>query len=537
MTEFGCTWDSALLLIFSPNVDPLIYYSHLGPMIAALLLGSFLLFNNRKALVNRTLFFVTIMFAIWTYFDLILWASPTPQDVMFFWSAILPVELLIYAGSLYLVYLFANSQKDISFKKKILIALPFIPLIVFLPTVYAVTGLSPDCDEGAIEGPVIQYMYLFEFVYIIWVALVATRGAMLLKEVNERKQMFLVGTGAVLLLLVFSFGNITLIFALDPAWEQYKLFGMPVFVAFIAYSIIKFKTFNTKLIATQALVAGIAVLIGARLFYSTTTIGTLLSAVTLGGFLVSGTFLVRSVKREIAQREELAIANKGQENLIHIMNHQIKGYLATARDIFAELLEGTDYGAMPEASKPLLAKGLEEMGDGVEYVQGILKGNSAHSGTVQYDLKPLDLKALIAELASKQKGVAEKAGLSFVSTIAEDDYAITGDAAMLEEAFKNLITNAIKYNNPNGSVAVSLARAGGKILFSVKDTGIGISKDDEQNLFKPGGMGKDSIKHNVESSGFGLALVKPVVEKHRGRVWYASNSPEQGTTFFVELPA
>ena len=78
MTEFGCEWDAAQFLIFSSNVDPLGYYSHLGPMIVALLLGIFVLLNNRKALVNWALFFVTLMFAVWTYFDLILWASPTP---------------------------------------------------------------------------------------------------------------------------------------------------------------------------------------------------------------------------------------------------------------------------------------------------------------------------------------------------------------------------------------------------------------------------------------------------------------------------
>ncbi|KKW44482.1 MAG: hypothetical protein UY94_C0022G0003 [Parcubacteria group bacterium GW2011_GWA2_56_21] len=126
MTEFGCEWDAAQFLIFSSNVDPLGYYSHLGPMIVALLLGIFVLLNNRKALVNWALFFVTLMFAVWTYFDLILWASPTPQDVMFFWSAIIPVEMLIYAGSLYLVYLFTNGQKDISLTKKILIAISCI---------------------------------------------------------------------------------------------------------------------------------------------------------------------------------------------------------------------------------------------------------------------------------------------------------------------------------------------------------------------------------------------------------------------------
>jgi two-component system phosphate regulon sensor histidine kinase PhoR len=252
--------------------------------------------------------------------------------------------------------------------------------------------------------------------------------------------------------------------------------------------------------------------------------------------LISGFFLIRSVRREIEQRAQLEVANAGQENLIHIMNHQIKGYLGTARSIFAELSQGNDYGEMPEASKPLLSKGLDEMAAGVDYVQGILRSDSAQSGAMPYTFAAIDLKNIVSDLVSKQKEIAEKAGLSFESKIDDGDYTMQGDATMLEEAFKNLITNAIKYNNPNGNVTVALSRSNGKFLFSVKDTGLGISADDAKRFFTPGGVGKNSIHYNVEASGFGLSFVKPVVEKHNGKVWYISNAPEKGSTFFIELP-
>ena len=151
-------------------------------------------------------------------------------------------------------------------------------------------------------------------------------------------------------------------------------------------------------------------------------------------------------------------------------------------------------------------------------------------------MNKIDIKQIVSDLTSKQKEVAEKAGLLFESKISDGDYNMQGDATMLEEAFKNLITNAIKYNNPNGSIAVALSRDNNKILFSVKDAGLGISEDDAKRLFKPGGVGKNSIHYNVEASGFGLSFVKPVVEKHQGKVWYTSNTPEKGSTFFIELP-
>ena len=76
MDFLNCNWDQANFLIFSKNVyDPLIYYSHLLPLVSALILGIFVFFSNKKLLVNKLFFLLTILFSIWTYFDLILWAT------------------------------------------------------------------------------------------------------------------------------------------------------------------------------------------------------------------------------------------------------------------------------------------------------------------------------------------------------------------------------------------------------------------------------------------------------------------------------
>ena len=137
---------------------------------------------------------------------------------------------------------------------------------------------------------------------------------------------------------------------------------------------------------------------------------------------------------------------------------------------------------------------------------------------------------------AEQKEVAEKRELSFESNIENGDYKITGDGVQLKEAFKNLITNAIKYNSPKGSVKVTFKKEYGRILFSVKDTGIGIADDDKAKLFTAGGVGKNSIKHNTDAAGYGLSFVKGVATAHKGTVGYKANVGEKGTTFFVELP-
>src|SRR3989344_6394731 len=100
MDAVSCGWDAARFLIFSDNVfASLVYYSHLGPLIVALLIGIAVIVNNPRALVNRALFTITISFAVWVYFDLILWATEKPEYTKFFWSGIVPFDLLIYAAS------------------------------------------------------------------------------------------------------------------------------------------------------------------------------------------------------------------------------------------------------------------------------------------------------------------------------------------------------------------------------------------------------------------------------------------------------
>ena len=245
--------------------------------------------------------------------------------------------------------------------------------------------------------------------------------------------------------------------------------------------------------------------------------------------------LINGVRKEVRQREALAIANAGQESLIHAMNHQIKGYLGKGRAIFAELLTG-DYGSMPETAKPMLEEGLSQSAKGVDYVQGILRGASAANGLLPYDMKSVDLKNLVLDVIAHQKPVAESKGLLFTSNITDDEYNIVGDATQLEEAFRNLIENAIKYNSPSGAVTVTLARDNKEIIFSVKDAGVGVAEDVKSRLFTAGGRSKDSTKYNADSSGFGLAFVKGVIESHKGNVGYKANVGEKGTTFFAKLP-
>jgi signal transduction histidine kinase len=537
-----CQFDTAYLLIFSDNVfASLIYYSHLGPSVVSLLLGIFVLINNPRGLANRILFLITFLFSVWAYFDLILWATERPEYSMFFWSALIHVELLIYILSLYLVLYFANGKKEISLYLKVIGLLLSTPVLLLAHTSFNLLGFDfTNCDRAAIEGPLWQYVYFVEFIIIGWVIIAAIRGWHTIKETAARAELALISIGVAAFLAIFAAGNITLILSLEWQYEQYKLFGMPILVAFIAYSIVKFKSLNGKLILAQILVVGLAVATLSLLFVRTIENVRVIAGLTFALVCVVGFILVRNVQREIRQREhieqlakDLESANERQVSLIHFITHQIKGFVTKSRNIFAAIKEG-DCGVVPEAAKPMIEEGFSSDTKGLVMIQDILNAANIKSGKVTFKMEPFDLKSLIEEIIASLKSAADAKGLALNVSLG-NTLTITGDRAQLSNVFKNVIDNAIKYT-PKGSVSVTLEKKDGKVVFTEQDTGVGITKEDMAKLFTEGGHGVESKKVNVESTGFGLYIAKSIVEAHKGRIWAESEGEGKGSKFIIELP-
>ncbi len=510
----------------------LVLYSHIPSTIVALIIGIFVLIKN-KTLLGKILFAIISFFSIWVLSSLVDWLSTNSIYTMATWSLFWITEGMIAVLSFYFFYVFLL-KKDLVFKKKILLFVPVIPLIILTPTTLNLMYFDLISCEA-------KQSFFDNYPYIL--GGLAILGIMLLVVMNWKKivssfkkEALLMFIGLELFLLAFfSLGFIASYYD-NYEIEFYGLFGMTIFMAFLAYLIVKFKEFNIKLISSQALVLASVILIGSQFFYlnDSSLSVKVLTTITLIISGALGLILVRSVKKEIALREQLEVANAGQTNLIHIMNHQIKGYLGINKNIFAELLTD-DYGQMPEEAKPLITKGFDQSEAGVEYVTQILRGESAENGRLSYDMKPMNFKDLVSEVVSKQKEIAEKKSLTLDLNSQDGVYDIIGDHDELREAIRNLIDNSIHYTF-NGGISVSLKNQAGKISLIVKDTGIGIKESDKPRLFKSGGTGKDSIKVNVQSSGYGLVFSKGVIEAHKGKIWFESDGEGKGTTFFVELP-
>ncbi|KJU81387.1 PAS/PAC sensor signal transduction histidine kinase [Candidatus Magnetobacterium bavaricum] len=190
---------------------------------------------------SKLLVSIAVGFFMWSFFDLITWLSHSSVAIMLSWMAVYFLEAMIFACSLYFTYVFIN-KKDVSFKMKFVIFLFLLPFIFLIPTRFGVKNFDAASCE-AIQGNFIYYLYFIEVLFSIWII------AILIKKYKRtekefKKQIVYFGSGIVFFLVAFSWANI--VGNITTSWKitQYGLFGMPVFLSFLAYLIVKFKTFN-----------------------------------------------------------------------------------------------------------------------------------------------------------------------------------------------------------------------------------------------------------------------------------------------------
>lgn len=112
---------------------------------------------------------------------------------------------------------------------------------------------------------------------------------------------------------------------------------------------------------------------------------------------------------------------------------------------------------------------------------------------------------------------------------------VFADGSKLEQAFTNLLGNAVEYSPSGTSVAVTCQHSGQHITVSISDQGPGIPAEEQEGLFIAFGRGKSKKTGGERSIGLGLAIAHKIIEAHRGRIWVESNS-DHGATFIFSLP-
>lgn len=540
------------------DIPTLVYYSHIPSAVVMLLLGVLVYLKNKRSLNSSVLFLITIFFSLWIVSDIIIWISPDSRLVMFLWSLINLFEISVSLLMFYFSYLFFQT-KDLSSKFKLLTILLVLPLVILSFTTFNLTGFNTSVCE-ATQGPLVYYFYIFEA--IVFVSLFIYLIKKIIKSnKKDRKLTTLFSFGV--LFFIFSFSGTNIIASLTQNWDilMYGLIAAPVFAGILVYSIVKYRVFNIKLLATQALVWAVVALVGSQFFFIKTPTNFILTGITFVGIIIFGQFLIKSVKREIKQREKLEelsiqlekskyrleesnlkleVANeklKGLDKLktefVSLASHQLRSPLTAIKGYTSMLLDG-DYGEMDPKVKDTIKMVEESSNNLTLVVEDLLNVSKIEAGGMKYVMEKFDFGELALNTAEGLAITAEKKGLKLICNIPNDKkYFVNGDKEKLRQIVINLIDNSMKYTE-KGQIEVSVSSNDNKIILAIKDTGVGIEKGKEEALFDKFSRGEGG-KLNAAGSGLGLYLVRELAKAHNGRVWAESEGIGKGSTFFVEL--
>jgi signal transduction histidine kinase len=171
-------------------------------------------------------------------------------------------------------------------------------------------------------------------------------------------------------------------------------------------------------------------------------------------------------------------------------------------------------------------------------INNILNVSKIDASKMILKQEKVQFKKMIKNCIEELKFLIENKEIDLKTDIRED-IMIIGDQLRIEEVIMNLISNAIK-NTPNkGIITVCLRKHRNKAFFSVKDNGIGITKDKMDHLFKKfGKIEREMLREdiNTKGSGLGLYISKEIIKIHNGEIWAESEGKNKGSTFSFFLP-
>jgi signal transduction histidine kinase len=232
---------------------------------------------------------------------------------------------------------------------------------------------------------------------------------------------------------------------------------------------------------------------------------------------------------------ELRLANRQKDELLSIATHQMRTNIAAIRG-HASLINEGDLGPIsPEIAETvkIISVSAESLS---KTVNDFLDLSKMELGEMRYYRKDFDLVDLVTEVVNELKKTIADTGLELRLNISQTPLNIHGDKAKFKHVLVNLVDNACKYTK-QGYIEISLGGTGnGKILLSIKDSGLGIKAETIPLLFQKFSRDVEANKANIHGTGLGLYIARKMVEAQNGRIWAESAGHGHGSKFCVEIP-
>jgi signal transduction histidine kinase len=252
--------------------------------------------------------------------------------------------------------------------------------------------------------------------------------------------------------------------------------------------------------------------------------------------------MIGAVRRSTTEAQRLAEeAARAHEltqlksEFVTLVSHELRSPLTSITGYVELLLEGSG-GASAEAQRESLGIVKRNADRLLQLIDDLLDMARIEAGKVELRRTRLDLAGLMQEVAKALRPQIEAKGQRLTLDLAEALPAVTADADRVTQILTNLLSNAHKYTPPAGSITITARGEEGHVRVNVQDTGIGLSSDDQAQLFTKFFRAQHRTTAGVGGTGLGLAITRALVELHGGEITVTSTLG-QGTTFGFTLPA
>ncbi len=505
---------------------------------------------DRTNKVNRAWFYFSIPFAIWS-FSLFQITNTFSEKTALIWQYILDVSA-IWIPVTYFAFITSLLRYKKSYTLRTLYVITGI-ITALSFTKWFKTGIGKIFDFFWVQpGPLyIIFPIFFALVVIISIGhiIVALKKTQSPSSYSSQlKNTIYAG------LVGFVAGSTNFfpqVFNIYP-FGNYIVVG---YVVIMVYGVVRHKLLSPKVVVAQLFTSGLILVSFIEVVLATSNRLILFRSLILTIVSVFSILFIRSVKKEIKIKDELAekeieLTKKNSElarisaektEFVSLASHQIRGPLTSIKGYSAMLLDG-DFGKLPKPAEDAAHIMMDSCNTLVRVVNDYLDITRIEQGRMKYEFTDVDVRGLIETCIKELTPSIERALLSCkvnLPTPTGDSktewWHIKADASKLKQVVLNLIDNAVKYT-PKGSIHIHLFETTDKkIRLEIKDTGVGIAPLTMPKLFAKFSRAENASETNILGTGLGLYVAKMMVEAFEGKIWAESEGEGKGSTFIVEL--
>ena len=569
-----CNYNNPQYLIISEKVPSLVYYSHLPITIMSLIVGIYLFSKNIKGIANQIVLIATIIFSIWVFLDSIFWASNRSDVIMFVWAIQILIEPLIHLSILYLLYVLTY-KKDLNFYFKLILLTIYLPIIILAPTKYILTSFNIETCLSQ-ETIYSYYSYLIESIYTLILICIGIMKYKLENDKKRREEIIYLTLGMAILLLAFSWGAIVGSFTENWNLAQFGLFGMPIFLSLLLYTIIKYKSFPLPLIGRNVLVFTLWILIGSLIIIPDIDTNHIITGITFIISLIIGIILIRSTRREVTQLKHISSLASSLETLNSSLSDKVKDQTqeitrayelekkakrelekwSDTKDQFIMIAQHNlriPVTNINNKLKSIFSLDQKEISKEVREILNDTNTSIDHLARIADDFKDIarlkigsqilklnsaSIKPLILEILQELKIDIENMNLTVAYPTDDGDWPnLKIDSNKIRDVLLVIIENAIRYNIKNGKIEIKTQTDKNIFKIIIENTGVGISLKEKENLLnRTFYRGKYAQTVNPTGMGIGLSVSRSIIEAHHGTITINSDGENMGARVILTLP-